>query len=111
MLVTFAVAGALGALLWHWWWAPARTGFVFETETYFGPEHEFRSTGTYVVVSAALGFLLGLVLTYVRDRDEVVTLVALVVGGALAALLMAGIGHLLGPDSAAPTHGAAVQDS
>ena len=101
VLVTFAVAAALGAFLWHWWWAPAPTGFVFEKEPYFGPDLEFRSTGTYVVVSAALGFVLGLVLTYLRDRDEVVTLVALVVGGALAALLMAVIGHLLGPESAA----------
>lgn len=101
VLVTFAVAGVLGALVWHWWWSPAPTGFVFEKKPHFGPDLEFRSTGTYVVTSAAIGFLLGLVLTYVRDRDEVVTLIALVLGGALAALLMAVIGHLLGPESAA----------
>jgi len=101
VLLTFAAAGALGALLWHWWWSPAPTGFVFEKEPYFGPDLEFRSTGTYVVVSAGLGFLLGLLLTYLLDRDEVVTLVALVVGGVLAAGVMALVGHLLGPESAA----------
>jgi hypothetical protein len=101
VLVTFAVAGALGALLWHWWWAPAPTGFVFKEKPYFvDPDVAFRSTGTYVVVSAAIGFLLGLVLTYLRDRDEVVTLISLVVGGLLAAAVMAVVGHLLGPDSA-----------
>ena len=112
VLVAFAVAGALGAFIWHWWWTPAATGFVFENEPYFGPDLEFRSTGTYVVVSAALGFLLGLVLTWLRDRDEVLTLVSLVVGGALAALLMAVIGHVLGPESAAAVaRGAADGDS
>ena len=112
VLVAFAVAGALGALLWHWWWAPAPTGFVYQKQPYFGPDLEFRSTGTYVVVSAVIGFLLGLVLTFLFDRDELVTLVALVVGGALAAGLMAGLGHLLGPESAAGVaRGAADGDS
>ena len=100
-LLSYSLAGALGALLWHWWWSPAPTGFVYQDNAYFGPDLEFRSTGTYVVVCAALGFLLGLVLTYLLDRDEVVTLVALVLGGALAAGVMALIGHLLGPESAA----------
>jgi hypothetical protein len=101
VLLSFAVAGALGALVWHWWWTPAPTGFVFEGDAYFGPDLEFRSTGTYVVVSAALGLLLGVVLTYLLDRDEVVTLVALVVGGLLGAAVLALVGHLLGPESAA----------
>lgn len=101
MLVTFALAGALGALVWHWWWTPAPTGFVYQKHAYFGPDDEFRSTGTYVIVSAAIGFLLGLVLTYLLERDEVVTLVALVVGGVIAAAVMAVLGHLLGPESAA----------
>jgi hypothetical protein len=101
VLVAFAVAGAIGAFVWHWWWTPAPTGFVYEKHAYFGPDQEFRSTGTYVAVSAALGFLLGLVLTYLLDRDEVRTLVTLVVGGVLAAAVMAVAGHLLGPESAA----------
>lgn len=113
VLVTFAVAGALGALVWHWWWTPAPTGFVIKEKPYFiDPDVAFRSTGTFVVVSAAIGFLLGLVLSYLLDRDEVLTLVALVAGGALAAAVMAMVGHLLGPESAAAVaRGAADGDS
>jgi len=96
----FALAGVLCALLWHFWWSPAPTGVTYQHDPYFGPDEEFRSTGMYVAIAAPVGALLGVVLTWLLDRDEVVTLVSLVVGGALAAGLMAAVGHALGPESA-----------
>jgi hypothetical protein len=97
----FALAGVLCALLWHWWWSPAPTGVTYRHDPFFGPDDEFRSTGMYVAIAAPVGALLGVVLTWVLDRDEVVTVVSIVVGGALAAGLMAAVGHALGPESAA----------
>lgn len=101
MLGTFAVAGVVGGLLWFWWWQPAPTGVVYQHRAYFGPDDEFRSTGTYVAVAAALGLLLGVVFTWLLDRDEVATVLSLLVGAALAAVVMVGVGMLLGPESAA----------
>lgn len=100
MLGLFLVAGVLGAVAWHAWWAPAPEGFVFEGAPYFGPDEEFRSTGTYVAVAAPMGLVLGVVLAWVLDRDERVTVAALVVGSVLASVVMMVIGHLLGPESA-----------
>jgi hypothetical protein len=100
VLVVFVVAGALAGLAWHAWWAPAPEGFVYQEEPYFGPDEEFRSTGTFIAIAAPLGVVLGVVLTWLLDRDEVVTLTALFAGSALGAAAMILVGHLLGPESA-----------
>lgn len=100
MLGLFLVAGLLGAVVWHAWWAPAPEGFVYDGTPYFGPDEEFRSTGTYVAVATTLGLVLGVVLAWLLDRDERVTLAALVVGSVLASISMMVVGHLLGPESA-----------
>lgn len=100
MLGAFAVAGVACAFLWHWVWTPAPVGFAYQHQAYFGPDEEFRSTGLYVACAAAVGVVLGVVCTWFLDRDEVVTLVSVVLGAVLAAALMAVIGHALGPESA-----------
>ncbi len=103
ILALFAAAGLFGG--WVWWklWSPAPDGAVFEKQWYpqatEGLMAEFAGTGWYVVVAIVAGLLLGLVAGLVLDRDEIVTLVAVVVGSALAAWLMLRIGlHFSPPD-------------
>jgi hypothetical protein len=57
----------------------------------------FTSDATYVVVAAVAGLLAGLVLTWWRSRDPLVTSGLLVLGSLVAAAVMALSGHLLGP--------------
>lgn len=100
VLAVSVLVGVALALLWHWWWAPAPEGFVYQRAPFFGPDEEFRSTGTYVALAAPAGVLLGSVVTWLRDSDEVVTLVAVLVGSLLAGGVMLAVGHALGPDTA-----------
>lgn len=100
VLAVFALVGAALAFVWYWWWAPPPEGFVFEEAPYFGPDQEFRSTGTYVALAAPVGALLGSVLTWLLDTDEVLTLVAVLVGSLVAGGVMLAVGHALGPETA-----------
>ncbi|HET6668085.1 MAG TPA: hypothetical protein VFG98_12470 [Intrasporangium sp.] len=99
VLGVFAVAGLAGAFLWYWWWSPAPEGVAFGGEVYFEPDQEFRSTGMFVAIAVPLGLVLSMVFTLLLDRDEVVTLLAVVAGACLATGLMLWVGHLLGPGS------------
>jgi hypothetical protein len=100
VLAAFVVAGLAGAFLWFWWWSPPPVGVVFEGRAYFRPDEEFRSTGMFVAIAVAIGLVLSMVLTLLLDRDEVVTLVSVLVGACLATAVLLGVGHLLGPGSA-----------
>lgn len=100
MVAMFLLAGAGCGVLWHAWWAPPPTGVVVDGTVYFRPDAEFAGTGQYLVVAGVAGLLLGLVVTYLLERDELVTLAACLLGAVAAGLLMAWVGHLLGPESA-----------
>lgn len=94
VLVAFAAAGALCGLLWWQLWTPS-TGVV-EDHQWFTDEEglrgEFSSTGLYVVIAAGAGLLIGALTSYFLDRAELVTLVAVAAGSALAAWLMLQVG-------------------
>jgi hypothetical protein len=104
ILVLFAGVGLLAG--WVWWklWSPAPTGIVFEGNWYPQPTTEgltaeFAGTGWYVVVAVVAGLVLGLLAGLLLDRDEIVTLVAVAAGSALAAWLMLRWGtHFSPPD-------------
>lgn len=100
IVVAFTAAGALAGLVWKGLWhAPA--GVAFEQQWYLQPESyadEFSGTGTYVLIAGAVGLLTALVVAFVHERDEVTTVVAVLVGSALAAWVMYLVGHRLGPD-------------
>ncbi len=103
ILALFVVTGLIGG--WVWWklWSPAPEGAVFEKQWYpratEGLIAEFAGTGWYVVVAIAAGLLLGLASGLWLDRDEIFTLVAVVVGSAIAAWLMLKVGlHFSPPD-------------
>jgi hypothetical protein len=95
----FVAVGAGCGVLWERLWT-APVGIVFEDKWYLvGPDavHSFDGTGRYILIAAIAGLLLGTVLSLAFDRDEVATLVGVAVGSLLAALVMAWVGHLLGP--------------
>jgi len=57
----------------------------------------FDGDGWYAVIAVVSGLFTGAVLTWWRSRDFVVTTMLLLVGAAVAALVMAVTGRLLGP--------------
>ena len=101
ILVTFVVVALVCAWIWHAWWAPAPPGVVVDKKVYYEPDEEFRGTGLYMLIAATAGLVLGLLFSFVFEADEVATLAAVVAGGVIAGLVMAWVGHLLGPENAA----------
>lgn len=101
VLVVFLVAGAAAGWLWHAIWAPApkATGYIISTgEPVFPSESYIRATGLYVLLAVGFGFALGAVLAFVLDRDELLTLFAVLVAAVGSGHLMAYVGNWLGPD-------------
>lgn len=96
----FVLVGLFCGWLWHQLWAPAPQGFVYEHAPYFEDDKDFRGPGLYFLIAVPAGLLLGLVSTFLFERDEVFTLVAVVVGALAAGGVMALFGALIGPDSA-----------
>lgn len=101
MIGAFVLTGLLCGWLWYHLWAPAPQGVVYNHVPRFQDDADFRGPGSYFLIAVVAGLLLGLVLTYLLERDEVWTLAAVVVGALVAGGLMAGVGALLGPESAA----------
>ena len=99
VLGTFVVLGVLCGVLW-WLLAPTPEftkvrggGNMDELDLGRG----FGIVGWYVVIAGVAGLAAGLALSWWRDRDPLLTSGLLVLGSALAAALMALVGHLLGP--------------
>lgn len=104
VLLAFAVGGVLAGVVWHALWTPP-TGLYLGEEWHVdseGAPRDVAGTGLYVVVAATAGILLGFAVSLLARGHEVVTLVAVTVGSALAGLLMAVTGNLLGPDDPRP---------
>ncbi len=106
ILALFIGAGLLAG--WVWWklWSPAPAGGVVDGKWYpqatEGLMAEFAGTGWYVVVAVVGGLLLGLVAGLLLDRNEIVTLAAVVVGSALASWLMMRAGFHFSPPDPGP---------
>jgi hypothetical protein len=93
---------ALGVLCGVLWWLavdPAEFtklhGGAAMGEVQLGKR--FNADGWYVVLALVPGFVAGLVLTWWRSRDPLLTSGLLVAGSVAAAAVMAFVGHLLGP--------------
>lgn len=93
-----AVAACAGLVWKSLWEAPQGSvwnhQWVLDYESY---TDEFSGTGLYVLVAFTAGLLVSLVAAFALERDELVTLAALLVGAALAAWVMYAVGHRLGP--------------
>lgn len=108
VVVGLALVGVLAGVVWEWIWNPV-IGVVVDHQwspgSAIGLQQEFSSTGWYVVVAVVAGLLAGLGVGLLADRVPLLTLVAVVVGSALAAWLMLVVGSALGPpDPAAAAH-------
>lgn len=90
VLVVFAVAGAAVGWAWFRLWDPP-LGAVQDGEWLYldfpAVESEFSATAIYVVLGALVGLLLGVVAAVSCRASELVTLVAVTAGSALAAYL------------------------
>lgn len=98
-LVVCAVAGVLAGAVWQWLWTPS-TGVVVDHKWLLGLDGlraEFSATGLYVLVASVAGLLVGTLCGLFLDRAELVTLVAVLVGAALAGWVMVQVGQVLGP--------------
>lgn len=99
-VVVIAALGALGAVVWNWVWTPS-VGVVSDHQWLAEDEAslraQFSSTGWFVVVAGVAGLLGGALVALFLDRVPLLTLVAVVVGSAVATWLMIEIGAALGP--------------
>jgi uncharacterized membrane protein YeaQ/YmgE (transglycosylase-associated protein family) len=100
VLGVLVALGVLGAVLWASLVTPAeftklaKGGGMGEGEL----AKQFDADAWYVVIAASAGLVAGLVLSWWRSRDPLLTTVLLVVGSALAAAVMTLLGHyVLGP--------------
>lgn len=99
VLVTLLVLGVFGGVLWSVVVSPAEFTRLADGAA-MGEDQvsrQFAADGWYVLIATVAGLLAGLVLTWRLTADALVTAVALVVGSLLAAVVMAVVGHVLGP--------------
>lgn len=99
-VLVLAVAGVLAGAVWEWVWT-APMGVVVDHKWVALDEAnlrgQFSGTAWYVVVGAVAGLLGGAVAALFLDRAPLATLVGVVVGALLGALLMYRVGLALGP--------------
>jgi hypothetical protein len=103
-VLVLAALGALGGVVWALVATPAEFTRLANggamNEAALG--RQFSADGWYVVISLVAGVLAGAVLTWWRSRDALRTCGALLLGAAVAAAVMAVVGHLLGPGDPRP---------
>ena len=104
IVVLLAALGVLGGVVWDLVVTPAEFtklangGALNEAEL----GQQFGADGWYVVIALVAGVLAGALLTWWRSRDALRTCGALLLGAAVAAAVMAVVGHLLGPGDPRP---------
>ena len=104
LVAGFAVAGVLAGISWEALWSPP-SGIVVDETWHLdeeGVQQDFSGTGLYVLLALPTGVLMGVVSAVTARTHEVATLVAVVVGSSVAAVLMSVSGHALGPPDPRP---------
>ncbi|WP_122817239.1 hypothetical protein [Nocardioides pantholopis] len=109
VVVGCLVLGVLGGLLWYQLWNPAQGVVVASpgcapaeqcwtpTPPETGRAGDFSGTALYTLVALGAGLVAGLVASLAARRSELVTLGALLLGTAVAGVVMARVGVWLGP--------------
>ena len=99
-VLVLAVTGVVAGAVWEWLWT-APDGVVVDHKWVALDEAnlrgQFSGTAWYVVVGAVAGLLGGAVAALFLDRVPLATLIGVVVGSLLGALLMYRVGIALGP--------------
>jgi hypothetical protein len=104
VVLAFAAAGAVAGVVWEWVWTPP-VGIAFDHEWLRDPvaiRGEFSSTAWYVLLALLGGLLAGVGSALATRRRELLTLVALLAGAALAAWIMLRVGQALDPPDPRP---------
>jgi len=94
----FVAAGAAGGVLWERLWQ-APTGLAYEGHWYLepaGPDFSFEGIALFVLIAFPLGLVLAVLVGLWRGH-ETVTVVAVLVSAAVAAVVMYAVGSALGP--------------
>lgn len=105
IIVAFAVLGVAGGWLWnHLYDAPRGIAYQgkwlgLDEQDYRG---QFSGTALYAIIAGIGALVLGTAAAYLLDRDELITLVAIVAGACLAAYVMTCVGESLGNPDPAP---------
>jgi len=115
ILVLSGGLGVLGGVLWERLWTPGRgmvwddkwnKGLLFLNPKTFAQRwsenaHQdiFAAVALYLLIALVAGVLVGLVASLVLARQELTTLVAVIVGGLLGGTLMGSVGMALGPSN------------
>lgn len=99
----FVVLGVVGGVVWFEWWTPTR-GVVIQDTWILLPQDsgkDFAATGGYILGAVLLGSIGG-VATAVFVRPATWALLVAVLGATVAGLIMAALGHQLGPADPRP---------
>lgn len=106
IVLLFVVAGLLLGVLWEHLWSPTegrvvrREWFVVDDRLNYdldGLRNEFAGTALFVWLGLGAGLLLGGACAVLLARNEVRTLVSVLVGAVLGSLAMWQVGTRLGP--------------
>ena len=104
ILLAYAVLGAVAGVVWEWVWTPpgqiVQRHQVFY-DSYASLRRVFTGTGLYVLVGAAASALLALAVALLTRGRELLVLALVVVGSAIAAVVMLEVGTRLGPSDPA----------
>ena len=98
-VVLFAAVGAAAGWLWYKLW-DVPSGVVSGGKWYTGEaglRDDFQGVAWYVAIALVAGLVLGTLTAWLFDRSELATLVAVIVGSALAAYVMLRVGTHLSP--------------
>jgi hypothetical protein len=100
VLLAYAVVGAVAGAVWEAVWTPPgqviAQHHVFY-DSYASLRGVFTGTGLYVVVGAVASALVALLVALLARGRELLILVLVVVGSAIAAVVMLKVGTTLGP--------------
>ena len=106
IVLLFVVAGVLLGVAWEHLWSPTEgrvvrhEWFVVDDQLRYdldGLRNEFAGTALFVSLSLVAGAVLGALSALLLAREELRTLVAVVVGSVSASVLMWQVGTRLGP--------------
>jgi len=100
VLLTYAVLGAVAGAVWEAAWTPPGQ-VVAEHQVFYDSyaslRRVFSGTGLYVVIGGITSALVAFVVTLLARGRELLTLLLVVIGSAVAAAVMLKVGTALGP--------------